>query len=1304
LNGQFNSPVITGNSFPAVQLPSYNLKNSSLSVSISAPRNWWGVYSNIAATLGISGKADFTPALSGFAPQIEPGSVIIMQVDADGVAAPPPPSGILTKSIAQVTFAFDRLMDPATVLITAFRFGVDSEVNDISVVPLGDGRTWTVTIPNLQNDQYEVRVDKTTSSCAGVATGSVLVVKDFEVVLQNRPPKPQELLGSSPDNKTVVLTWIPPATVPAGQPYQYRLRRTGLGGGQVIIPNAQTLLSGVTYTDNPQATVGLPPDLEYSIVTVDDLGQESDPVPFGISMDNQPPQVNIVESPDPVVFGTGAFITRDTEITITANDKSGVASISYDIGNNGWTGLPIAGGTADLSKVADGLAILSVVATDNLDNPSTPAVTKSYVIDNTPPVLSLNQASSAIFSSGVKLYIAKDHSIVFDAPDAGSGLASITVNDEKKTVTAGSNSATFSGLTGGAGTLDLSVKAEDAVGNIAYLTPALNVIAGAPVSTLTTAPAASYGTAPTYVRPATTFTLSAKSGIGLPGSIAVLSYRITNPDGYTSGDLEFKGVDSATFKLSVVAPSLPPGLFTISYHAVDQVTNAEVERSDQFRLIVGKPAAPGVDPQDQVYTVGSSQYAKPPLLVLFAATVDSDLGGLPNGGFLEISYTVTGLSADPIVDAASGPLDLTLIGTGDVNASNVHVQYMVKDVVGQIAVSPIYTINLNTAPALLGLTFSPSQHTYSPSTPTYLAPDVAVGIVPTGSDVAPGTLSIEYRITREDGTVFPTDGSFATLVQNVEGLEPNVKNVLTFRIAGKSTTEQSRDLFVDAKAPNVTLTVDPTALYNEFVSASGMFTITAPDGDSGVTPATGYFLSRTEPPAGELRTFAPTKSPFSLLTDGPVSVVVRAVDNVGNAGDSTPAMNLTVDGTRPDTTLIPGPVTMTVPGQRSAASPWSFTILTTDGNGSGVVPASTHVYDHINSVATLLSPQDGLYTIQGKGTHVITYSSKDNVGNQEAEKSYSVVLLDNPPTGPRNLAAAPASSHSVLVTWAAPDPILTPAYTLQAYLVYKADAGTIPDEKLTGFTNVATVAAYASLQYTAAVDVGGSAVFVVLAQDVLGRVSPAPSSGVTGTAHVQPPVIDTPGPSDFAHPGIFSSLKVTVAGKAEPNADIYMQISGSGVPAAKITTVGGNGSFSVDVPFDSSLQGTASPLTLVFTTQMGSQISTSGVTRFILISLPPTKPTGLHVEETSDTRLHIRWDRNTGGTVASYNVYRNGNQTPLATVAQSAPGDDVEFYDLALTDGPTYTYQVQAVDMRGAVSDKSDPVSASCSAGSGWAP
>ncbi|HXH85588.1 MAG TPA: fibronectin type III domain-containing protein, partial [Nitrospira sp.] len=122
-----------------------------------------------------------------------------------------------------------------------------------------------------------------------------------------------------------------------------------------------------------------------------------------------------------------------------------------------------------------------------------------------------------------------------------------------------------------------------------------------------------------------------------------------------------------------------------------------------------------------------------------------------------------------------------------------------------------------------------------------------------------------------------------------------------------------------------------------------------------------------------------------------------------------------------------------------------------------------------------------------------------------------------------------------------------------------------------------------------------------------------------------------------------------------------------------------------------------------FTARTGQQTSANAATRYVLVGLPPAEPANLMVVENLDTRLLLQWDRNTEQSVVSYYVYRNGNNVPLATVNQ-VPSGQVSYQDLALTDGPIYTYTVKAVDQRGQQSNPSDPASAACSAGGGWGP
>jgi hypothetical protein len=91
---------------------------------------------------------------------------------------------------------------------------------------------------------------------------------------------------------------------------------------------------------------------------------------------------------------------------------------------------------------------------------------------------------------------------------------------------------------------------------------------------------------------------------------------------------------------------------------------------------------------------------------------------------------------------------------------------------------------------------------------------------------------------------------------------------------------------------------------------------------------------------------------------------------------------------------------------------------------------------------------------------------------------------------------------------------------------------------------------------------------------------------------------------------------------------------------------------------------------------------------------PPNAPAGLSATAAGDTEIDLTW--NTVSTAVSYNVYRDGAATAVATGLTSAA-----YNDAGLAAGSTHSYTVTAVDSAAAESAKSGPVSATTTGGGG---
>jgi hypothetical protein len=91
---------------------------------------------------------------------------------------------------------------------------------------------------------------------------------------------------------------------------------------------------------------------------------------------------------------------------------------------------------------------------------------------------------------------------------------------------------------------------------------------------------------------------------------------------------------------------------------------------------------------------------------------------------------------------------------------------------------------------------------------------------------------------------------------------------------------------------------------------------------------------------------------------------------------------------------------------------------------------------------------------------------------------------------------------------------------------------------------------------------------------------------------------------------------------------------------------------------------------------------------------PPTAPANLVATAVGSTRINLSWSASTDDVgVASYEVYRDGSATPLATVG----GTTLSYSDTAVAAGETHSYVVKAVDTAGHHSDPSNVASATTS-------
>jgi hypothetical protein len=144
--------------------------------------------------------------------------------------------------------------------------------------------------------------------------------------------------------------------------------------------------------------------------------------------------------------------------------------------------------------------------------------------------------------------------------------------------------------------------------------------------------------------------------------------------------------------------------------------------------------------------------------------------------------------------------------------------------------------------------------------------------------------------------------------------------------------------------------------------------------------------------------------PFSLTTEGNVTLSYRSIDRAGNA-ETFKSIQLKVDATAPATTAITFPADV-------GASGWydkevTVSLRAGDGQGSGSALTQYRVNDGAWTTYA------GAFDVGGAGTQTIEYRSTDGAGNVEATKALQVRVDVNPPaTTARLNGAAPLADYT----------------------------------------------------------------------------------------------------------------------------------------------------------------------------------------------------------------------------------------------------------------------------------------------------
>lgn len=785
---------------------------------------------------------------------------------------------------------------------------------------------------------------------------------------------------------------------------------SGVAGIDYGLDGVQAMSS---YTA-PVALAGLPDGNHTVAYRADDRATNRENThTLAVTLDNTPPVTSLTLSgPNQLLAGGAYGATSATMFNLQATDLlAGVARTEYRIDGGTWTTY------APFAMPEEGTHTIEYRSADNLDNTET-MKSRAALIDNTPPVTAITIGTPQYAAAGGGLYIQGSTPFTLAATDNVAGVQRTEYRLDAGDWTTYQGAFTVSA----AGAHTVSYRAIDLVGNQEQVKTLTVVVDNSPPLTEIAVGAPKYAGTNLFVRSTTPFTLAATDDFS---GVVLTEYRIDD-GGWTP---------YAPFTVQ------SEGAHVIRYRSSDHVGNREMEKT--FTVIVDDtPPVSAISISNPKYQGSSALFATSTTTFTITAT---DAGS----GVERIEYRIDGgawtLHA-PFTLSAEGPhtidyrasdlvgnleafrtLSVTVDNTSPASAITVGApRFTAAD--GTLYTSPATTYTLTATDNLSGIASTEYRNdsgawiAYAPFTIAaegshaigYRSIDnvtnaevektmtvvvdnappvttISVGVPKhetngklyvTGStaftlsvtDNLSGVARTEYRI--DDGQWLP----YASFAIATEG-----EHVIGFRSADNLSNQEAEKILtiiVDNTTPVSTIAVGSpqySANGNLYISGRTELDISATDSASGVK-ASEYGIDKAA--------FSDYAGPFSFaaLTDGGHIVVFRSADNLGNL-ETAKQLDVILDKTPPQTVITASPP-LTAEAVNTISPQTIFTLTTTD-NLAGV----KGIWYRIDDGQWLLYA-DG-FTLAGlkAGSHTISYSACDNVGNDEAERTISVRLI-----------------------------------------------------------------------------------------------------------------------------------------------------------------------------------------------------------------------------------------------------------------------------------------------------------------------
>jgi hypothetical protein len=668
------------------------------------------------------------------------------------------------------------------------------------------------------------------------------------------------------------------------------------------------------------------------------------------------------------------YVTSSTVFTLDADDAgSGVESISYTVILQGHLGLwHTYTGPFTITSQGDGTYYIYYRSTDNLGNVET---TKSRIVilDDTPPSTTLSV--SGPIQIGYNNYASSSTVFTLTATDAESGVATTSYDINSPSFDSGwilySGPFNLTGLADG--TYTINYNSTDKVGNVESTKQYIVITSGLdtipPSTTIAISGPVWFLTSPPCVSSSTLFTLNASDNMGGTG-ISVTLYDIIGAN-YDSSWLTYKG----PFSLK----SLSDGTYTIYYASTDNAGNIEPTKYYDVTLDNTPPTT--------TLTIGTPEYVSTNTYVTSAASFTLSAVDAGSGTGLTC-YLITGPNG-----YNSGWLNYSMpFYLNSLLDGQYVIYYYSVDNLGNVETPKTVTVILDDTAPITQISVGSPQ--YAANGNFYVSQSTLFTLSPSDSYGGSGVQFTFYMIS--NGTYNGGWTTYSTAF-NLAGLTDGQWIVSYYSIDHLGNTETAKSIVVilDNTPPTTTLTIGTPEYVstNTYVTSAASFTLSAVDAGSG-TGLTCYLITG---PNGYNSGWLNYSTPFNLggLQDGQYTICYHSTDNLGNA-ESLKNETVILDNTPPTTTLtVVGPKII-YGGNTYVNSTTLFTLNASDGiGGSGVAVTAYRItgtsYDSgwLTSTGSFYLPTG----LQKGAVYTIAFNSTDNLGNIEATKTVSIVII-----------------------------------------------------------------------------------------------------------------------------------------------------------------------------------------------------------------------------------------------------------------------------------------------------------------------